>query len=182
MERLRNKKHVLIAASVVVLSFFLIAAALLFSYQVKRTQERRNAEFSQVLEGEQPGTYTDLEGNPLSLRQYAGKKVVVLTWASWCPACGEQLKTVSQSLKGQQDEFVFLAINRKEPLATIRAYFDFIGKPENVTFVVDTQDHFFTASKGTTVPELVVYDTKGEERAHIRGTFGEEEFKDALAR
>lgn len=58
-------------------------------------------------------TYPDLEGNPVTLSSFYGKKVVFVNiWATWCIACREEMPTM-QALyeKYKGDDFEILAIS-----------------------------------------------------------------------
>jgi thiol-disulfide isomerase/thioredoxin len=43
--------------------------------------------------------YADLQGRPLSLRQWSGKVMVVNFWATWCPPCREEMPGFSRLQK-----------------------------------------------------------------------------------
>ena len=58
-------------------------------------------------------TYPDLEGNPVSLSDFYGKKVVFVNiWATWCTSCKVEMPTM-QALydKFKGDDFEILAIS-----------------------------------------------------------------------
>ena len=57
-------------------------------------------------------TLTDLEGNPTSLQNYAGKNIFISMWAPWCRDCLEEMPAL-QFVKEQliEEDFVFLAIS-----------------------------------------------------------------------
>ncbi len=57
----------------------------------------------------------DLDGNPISLRDYRGVVVMVNLWATWCPPCKEEMPTlVSFYEKYKHKGFVLIAINQEE--------------------------------------------------------------------
>ncbi|TCJ00836.1 TlpA disulfide reductase family protein [Aeromicrobium sp. IC_218] len=73
------------------------------SYVVVDAPDRKDAP---ELEGE------DLEGEPLSLEQFAGKVVVVNVWGSWCPPCRAEepiLSAVARELADDDVQFVGIA-------------------------------------------------------------------------
>lgn len=54
-------------------------------------------------------TFEDLEGNPIRLADYKGKKVLLNFWATWCRPCIEEMPALLQAeaiLK--DDNYVFL--------------------------------------------------------------------------
>ncbi|WP_291960918.1 TlpA disulfide reductase family protein [Maribacter sp.] len=54
-------------------------------------------------------TYEDLEGNPIELTDYKGKRVLVNYWATWCRPCIEEMPDMekAQTLL-LNDNYVFL--------------------------------------------------------------------------
>lgn len=54
-------------------------------------------------------TLTDLNGKTHSLSDYAGKKVYVKFWASWCSICLAGLEEVN-SLSKEEEDFVVLTV------------------------------------------------------------------------
>lgn len=51
----------------------------------------------------------DLDGNAHSLSDYAGKKVYIKFWASWCPICLSGLEELN-TLAAEDNDFVVLTI------------------------------------------------------------------------
>lgn len=53
----------------------------------------------------------DLDGNPISSKDFAGKVLVVNLWGSWCPPCRKEapaLKSVSDDLADKNVQFIGL--------------------------------------------------------------------------
>ena len=113
---------------------------------------------------------TDLEGNPVSLEQFAGRVVVANSWASWCPFCVNELPDFAELVElYPEDEVVVLAINRAEPLGTITGYLNTIDELPGVIILQDTDDSFYDFIGGFTMPETVFYDPSGAVSTHKRG-------------
>lgn len=54
----------------------------------------------------------DLEGKKVSLRDYRGKLVFLNFWATWCPACREEMPSMERLWRAFKDkDFVLLAIS-----------------------------------------------------------------------
>lgn len=65
----------------------------------------------------------DLEGNPVSTADFAGKTIVINVWGSWCPPCRAEaadLNAVAKAMKSKGVEF--LGISVREDAATTRAF------------------------------------------------------------
>lgn len=60
-------------------------------------------------------TLNDIDGKPVSLSQFKGKKVVLVFWASWCPDCRAEvpeLKAMMASRKAKDVVFVSISFDR----------------------------------------------------------------------
>ncbi len=68
---------------------------------------------------------TDMDGKPVSLRDYAGQVVLLNNWAFWCPPCRAELPALEDYYQDQRDNgFVIVAIEAG-------------GKLEDVAYHVD---------------------------------------------
>ena len=57
----------------------------------------------------------DLRGNPRSLSEFRGKKVVLVFWASWCPDCrgeGPELRAMQAAADPEKVAFVSVSFDR----------------------------------------------------------------------
>jgi thiol-disulfide isomerase/thioredoxin len=124
--------------------------------------------------------YTDLDGNPVDLSQYAGQIRVVNSWATWCPFCTDELKDL-ETLAGELGEDgVVIAINRGEPAAKIKAYLQRLGEFPNVIFVKDESDTFYKSISGQAMPETMFYTADGTIAVHQRGFMNLETMRSLL--
>ena len=126
-------------------------------------------------ERSQPGPVagTTLEGDPLSLEEYAGKVVVLNVWGSWCPPCRKEaplLAKVARELAGEG--VVFVGVNTKDSrpeqgLAFQRRY----DVPYPSFF--DPSGRTLLSFRGTlnpsAIPSTVVMDAQGRVAASILG-------------
>lgn len=71
-----------------------------------------------------PGfTLQSLEGQAVSLDDYAGQVVLVNTWATWCPPCKAEMPDLNAFYEAHKQEgFVVLAVNSQEEAATVEAF------------------------------------------------------------
>lgn len=56
-------------------------------------------------------TFYDLEGNEVSIKDYAGKVVMVDFWETWCSPCLQVFPAMDSLQKEYSDDFVMLAVN-----------------------------------------------------------------------
>ena len=55
-------------------------------------------------------TLKSLSGTSYSLKDFKGKPVLVLFWATWCPSCCEELPVLDKSFTERQGELVTLLL------------------------------------------------------------------------
>ena len=126
-----------------------------------------------VAERKTPGAVsgTTLDGDDLSLKQYAGKVVVLNVWGSWCPPCRKEAPTLAAAARTlSAEDVVFVGINTKDSspqqgLAFERRYD--IPYPS----LYDPSGRSLLAFTGTlnpsAIPSTVVLDRQGRVAASI---------------
>ena len=130
--------------------------------------------------GQGPAVYLDLNDRPIALSQFDGTVRVINSWASWCPFCTAELPDLESLATEYADQNVnVLAINRAEPLRTMRSYLNSIdmANDTNMFFLQDQADSFYKKIGGITMPETVFYSTEGEVVVHKRGFMDLEEMR-----
>lgn len=63
----------------------------------------------------------DLDGKQVSLGDFRGRTVLVNFWATWCPACRQEMPGLIATYKKNKGSFVVLAISEEDE-ATVRSY------------------------------------------------------------
>ena len=59
---------------------------------------------------------TDIQGREHSLSGYLGKNVLVVFWATWCPACNLEIPHLIELRKSiSEDDLAIIAISNEEP-------------------------------------------------------------------
>lgn len=164
--------------TILVIAFVLFVAGY-FTYQVLEQNDRdqlNESAASEALITDLEASYTDIDGNPISLNGEIGKILVVTAWASWCPQCVEQLQSLSDLQENVSDDVRILAINRAEPKSTARSFLQTIDA-NNLFLVLDPTDHFFNSIGGYNMPETLVYREDGSVLFHGRGRTAENELR-----
>ena len=161
--------------TLIILATILIAGVLLILYLKSNdadTAYEETAAYQALTTPEGVPSYTDAEGNEVELVDDVPKTVVVYSWASWCPACKQELNELD-SFAGALDieEVEVLAINRKEDVRTAKRFLNTLPDLENIEIVLDPADYLFESIDGYAVPEILVYDETGALVLHERTTF-----------
>jgi thiol-disulfide isomerase/thioredoxin len=101
--------------------------------------------------------YQDLQGNPVELSAYAGKKVFLNYWATWCAPCIREIPSIARAADILEDEnFVFLLAS-DESLETIS---EFLEEREFTGNFIKLNG-FFGGHGIDAVPSSVLFDETG---------------------
>jgi thiol-disulfide isomerase/thioredoxin len=123
-------------------------------------------------------SFTDLDGNALTLEQYEGTLRLVNSWASWTPFSAQELVFLEEIAKEYDGRVIMIAINRGEDREYAKQYVASLGTSfEKVHFVYDPEDDFYDSVEGYAMPETLIYDTEGDITAHRRGNMNKEEMR-----
>ena len=108
-------------------------------------------------------TYPDLDGRPVTLSSFKGKKVVfVNVWATWCTECRKELPTVQKMYeKFKGDDFEVLAVSIDA--AGAKAIIPFMKKLGLKFPALQDKTGSIQLLYGTTgVPETFIIDKQGK--------------------
>lgn len=111
----------------------------------------------------------DYEGNAVRLSEFKRELLVVHTWASWCPYCGEEIQNLVKLKDVYGEDITILAVNRGEPKGEAMAFTQNLGVDESVQFLLDPTDSFYKQNEGYAMPETVFIDKRGRVIYHQRG-------------
>jgi thiol-disulfide isomerase/thioredoxin len=128
-----------------------------------------------VSEREQPGEVAGetIDGEPLSLDDYAGQVVVVNVWGSWCAPCRAEAPMLAKAARELADQDVaFLGIDSRDPSKTAaRAFVRRFDIP--YPSIYDQQGRTLLAFRGTltpnAIPSTVIIDREGRVAASVLG-------------
>ncbi|WP_282143869.1 TlpA family protein disulfide reductase [Cellulophaga baltica] len=109
--------------------------------------------------------YTDLEGNPISLNDYKGKKILLNFWATWCSPCIEEMPSLERAMTLLKDDnFIFL-LATDEPIETINNF----KAHTNVKLNFIRYTGALSQLKIYALPATFIYNEQGKEVTVIRG-------------
>lgn len=120
-------------------------------------------------------TLNDLNGSPIRLSNYLGKKVLINFWASWCPPCRAEMPHMQQFYEDYKDNTVILGVNMtatEERSEDIRPFVEEFG----LTFpiVLDKEGNLMGDYVVIAYPTTYVIDEQGIIRDVFRGAINYE--------
>ena len=115
--------------------------------------------------GETPPAVTleNLNGDPVALSQWIGKKpVIVEFWATWCPICAELLPRLkaAQRKYGDRAAFLVVAVAVNQSKNTVRRHLE--RDPMPFTFLWDGNGAAVRAFQAPSTSYIAVLDAKGK--------------------
>lgn len=125
-------------------------------------------------------TLTSLEGETISLDDYAGRPVVVNFWASWCPPCREEFPVLAAAREAHAGSGLeILGITRNDGAEYSRAFAEDSGAAWPI--LPDPDGSAWEAYDGVGLPTSFFIDGDGiVQRVHI-GPVDEAQLADHLA-
>jgi thiol-disulfide isomerase/thioredoxin len=123
----------------------------------------------------------DLDGNPVDLARWVGKKPLVLEfWATWCPLCAAlepQLKAAKDRW-GDRVDVVFIAVGVNQSPRSIRRHLERHPMPGPMLW--DGAGRAVRAFKAPTTSYVVILDAAGAVR--YTGVGEDQDIAEAIAR
>lgn len=163
----------------------ILAAAIFIILLVNQDKRSSLNPTSQTINGSQlvrvPDFHLqDYNGKTVSLADFAGKPVIINSWAAWCPFCRKELVDFAAAQKEFGDKVAIVAIDRTEPLNTAKKYTDELGVTKDMIFLLDPSDGFYQSIGGFSMPETIFVDSDGDIVFHKRGPMNIEEISERI--
>lgn len=128
-----------------------------------------------------PVAIEDLDGNPVDLAQWVGKRPVLIEfWATWCPNCAALFPRMEAAHRrfGDTVAFVVIAVAVNQSQRSIRRHLE--KHPMPFTVLWDTRGRAVRAFDALTTSYVVVLDAAG--RVVYTGVGSEQDLEAALER
>jgi len=119
----------------------------------------------------------DIDGNPVSLADYAGQVVLLNNWAFWCPPCRAELPELQEYYDAHRDQnFTIVGIEAGGELDDV-LYHVKLYKLEYPIWL-DPQSKSLAAFKNGSLPNSYVIDESGTVRLGWNGPINREMLED----
>jgi len=108
-------------------------------------------------------TIQDLDGKPVELSRWVGKRPVIIEfWATWCPICAELLPRMeaAQRKYGDRADFLVIAVAVNQSQSTVRRHLT--RHPMPFTFLWDANGAAVRAFQAPATSYVAVLDAKGK--------------------
>ncbi|MGB5359128.1 TlpA family protein disulfide reductase [Eudoraea sp.] len=109
--------------------------------------------------------FEDIEGNPLSLAEYKGKRIILNFWATWCRPCLEEMPSMQRSQAILEKENYIFLLASDQPLPVIKAFQ--IRRGFDLKFI--KYNGSWSEQEITTLPTTYIYNEAGEKVEKIVG-------------
>ena len=108
-------------------------------------------------------SFNDPDGNPTSLKAFAGKPTLVNLWASWCAPCVKELPTLDKLARAEEGKLNVVAISQDDaPHASVEAFLQ-KNKIGTLDSYQDPKMGLSGALGAEVLPTSILYDGNGRE-------------------
>ena len=125
-------------------------------------------------------TLLDLDGNQISLGDFAGRPVVINFWATWCPPCQDEMPLLVEAYEREGGQVVFLAISIDEPERAVRRF----AEKNDISFVILLDEGGKVASeyRVKSIPITFFVNREGQVVMRYAGQIPTHRLEDGLSR
>lgn len=167
---------IIIIAVIVIIGYFAVSKT-----AKNQSSSNSNQKINQAASDKAPDFHLqDYSGKTVNLADFAGKPVVINSWASWCPFCREELPAFVTVQKELGNKVTIIAVDRQESLGVAKGYTDQQGTTNNLTFLLDPSDSFYQSIGGFSMPETIFVDKNGTIVDHKRGPMDVNEIRERI--
>ncbi len=124
-------------------------------------------------------TVLDNKGKKFDWELTKGKYVVIREWASWSPLYINELKDLESIKREFKDDVVVIAIHRMQGYTSAQKITDPL-KLGAVVMLNDTQDAFYHAIGGSSMPETMFVNRSGLIIQQRKGSMDIDEFRERM--
>lgn len=103
-------------------------------------------------------TYQDLEGNPIEIEDYKGKRVLINYWATWCRPCIEEMPDLLELQASLAAENYVFLLASDESVKKIEKF----KRAKNFEFTFIKYNGIYSELEINALPVTFVYNEAGE--------------------
>lgn len=182
-------KTILAIGLLAVLAFFVVREFVDFGSDdsVAADEQIENAQVEetglQIGETAPDFTLTNMQGEPMTLSDYRGSKVILNFWASWCGPCRSEMPDMQKFYEATQDDNIeVLAVNLTH-FERQREHVDEFVEEFGLTFPIplDEENEQYDAYEVLTIPTTYFIDEDGVIQAKHLGPMTYDFMEDTLA-
>ncbi len=122
----------------------------------------------------------DYDGKTVRSADFAGKPLVINSWAAWCPFCRKELVDFAAAQKEFGDDVAIVAVDRAESRETAKKYTDELGITNDLIFLLNPSDSFYQSIGGFSMPETIFIDRNGNIAERKRGPMDVKEIRERI--
>jgi thiol-disulfide isomerase/thioredoxin len=139
--------------------FLVVSFSLLLLLIILYFHRSESPDLAGLTEGEVvdlSGHFTDVDGNPVSLRDYQDKILFLNIWATWCPPCRAEMPTMAGLYERFSRQGLSMVAVSNEDRETVRAFLEKNAYP--FTILLDTDDVLARRFAVQAIPTTLVVD------------------------
>jgi thiol-disulfide isomerase/thioredoxin len=115
-------------------------------------------------------SFTDADGQDVTLADFAGKPLLLNIWATWCAPCKAEMPTLDALAKREKDRMNVIVVSQDlEGSAPVLAFFKETGV-KNLVPYTDADNAILAAfNNAIALPTTILYNSEGQEIWRISG-------------
>lgn len=121
-------------------------------------------------------TLPDLKGQPVSVKQFRGKVLIINLWASWCGPCVKEFPSLQKLVAQFNGDVVVLAVSQDNTRDDLESFIAAFGQPPKNFVIVWDKERITSGLLGASaLPETFILKRDG---GFVRKIVGEQAWDD----
>ncbi|TMM57272.1 TlpA family protein disulfide reductase [Maribacter algarum] len=134
--------------------------------ETPKAPEQKEAQATTVPEVQEvKSTYESLDGQPIELSDYKGKRILLNYWATWCKPCIEEMPSMVEAQTLLENENYIFLLASDQSMKKIKAFQK--KKSFDLNFV--KYNGSLASEEITALPATFIYNVEGEKVERIDG-------------
>ncbi|MGI9547153.1 MAG: TlpA family protein disulfide reductase [Flavobacteriaceae bacterium] len=109
--------------------------------------------------------FEDLEGSPIALADYKGKRILLNYWATWCRPCLEEMPSLLRAQATLEKENYIILLASDQSVAVIKAF----KQKQGYDFNFLKYNGSWAEQNISSLPTMFIYNEEGEKKEKIVG-------------